>query len=322
MNHNSTCSLHWFQERDIDMLLAEELRVNAAFSGWFLKGCAPGLDLEHPAVETRVSVPENGSETDVLASFRRRDGGLHRVWIENKISAGLMPRQLERYQERGAADVERGGAASYSIVVFAPASHPLVLPVGVTRLSFEAAAETLLREGSDVRLTYRAELLARAAGYATPARQAQAIIEHEPHIVAWWDAVHAMVEREFPAFFAPPRTRYMREMFFAPKTPDLASYLRVDCKPRRGEVDLAFKNVSLSTLHAVLEKVGAAPGPIVENGRSTAIRIAGLPPISFTTQPDGPEVRQCFAAVRELIDFWRAHRRTFDHAVTMQGQTT
>lgn len=318
MKKQNFCALHWFQERDIDMWLAEELRVNPVFSGWFLDRCAPELELKHPAVATRVSVHENGSETDVLASFQRRDGGLHRVWIENKISAGLMPRQLERYMERGSAEVDRGVAASFSVVVFAPTSHPVTLPPGVARLNFEEAAEVLLLGAADARLIYRAEILARAAGYASPASQARAMAEHEPHVVAWWDDVYSMLEHEFPGYFMPPRTRYMRDMFFAPRTHDLAKYLRVDCKLRLGEVDLAFKNMPFSSLRGILDDIKTMPGMLVENGKSTAIRITGLPQVSFTTRPDGPDVRRCFSAVQELIEFWRANRNTFDRAVAEQ----
>ena len=312
MAQPETCALNWFLERDIDMLLAEELRVNPNFSKWFAQQAAPDIALLHPATQTRISVPENGSETDVLATFERRDGGQHRIWIENKISAGLMPQQLERYIDRANAQIARGDCNSCSVVLFAPAAHRLPTPAGVTTLGFEAAAKAIAGDATDARLRYRAELLARAAAYATPARQAQNMIDHEPHIIEWWDRAHAMVAQEFDGYFTRPRTRYMREMFFAPRTPDLPSYLRVDCKLRRGEVDLAFKNVAYDTLHRALSELDTAPGSLVENAKSTALRITGLPNISFSTDPDGKEVKAAFAAVKELLDFWRANRSVFD----------
>ncbi len=312
MTQPYTCFLNWFLERDIDMFLAEELRVNPSFSKWFARQAAPDMILLHPATQTRVSVPENGSETDVLATFQRSDGGLHRIWIENKISAGLMPQQLERYIDRANAEIARGDCDSCSVVLFAPAAHRLPTPTGVALLSFEAAAKAIASDATDARLRYRAELLSRAAAYATPARQAQNMIDHEPHIIDWWDRTHAMVAHEFDGYFAPPRTRYMREMFFAPRTPDLPSYLRVDCKLRRGEVDLAFKNIAHDALHRALKELDAAPGRLVENAKSTALRITGLPSVSFSTDPEGGEVKAAFAAVKELIDFWRCNRSVFD----------
>ena len=63
MTQTEACTLHWFLERDIDMFLAEELRVNPALSEWFARQAAPGVALLYPATQTRVSVPENGGRS-------------------------------------------------------------------------------------------------------------------------------------------------------------------------------------------------------------------------------------------------------------------
>ncbi|MFN3890743.1 MAG: hypothetical protein ACK4MV_10130 [Beijerinckiaceae bacterium] len=314
MTSNRICTLLWFQERDIDMWLAEELRVNPAFSLWFMEQVAPGLDVDHPAIETRVSAPTNGSETDVLATFALRQGGRHRVWIENKINAALMPCQLERYFERADSEVRGRASTSYSVVLFAPQAYTVDAPAGVVRLSFENVAKMLSEAAPDLRTAYRAELLLRAAEYASPTRQSSKIIDSEPHIVEWWDGVYEMLDRTFPNYFIMPKSRYMREMFFALRTADLASYLRVDFKPRRGEVDLAFKNLPYDTLKRIVDQVGGSPGLLIKNARSSAIRIGKLPQINFDTPPDAPEVYANFSAARNLIEFWRFNRTEFDRA--------
>jgi hypothetical protein len=40
-----SCDLTWFAERDIDVWLSEELRVNAAFADWFLKKIGNALPI-------------------------------------------------------------------------------------------------------------------------------------------------------------------------------------------------------------------------------------------------------------------------------------
>ena len=308
-----TCHLHWFVERDIDLLLAEELRVNPQFSGWLMGQLAPGLALAHPAAETLVSAFDNGSETDVLASFRTASGGLHRLWIENKIDAGLMPSQLERYLARARDDVARGGSEGFTVLLFAPRAYGAPLPAGVQRLAFETAAQALRRLGNDPRAAYRAELLERAAGRA--AGRGAPITQAAPHVAAWWDAIYAMLEREFPGVFEAPRTRYPRELFFAPRSPGMAPYLRVDFKARKGEVDLAFKRVPFEVLAATLHAIGDHPGRPIANRESSALRIDGLEPFGFDMAAVDTHARAAFAAARDLLAHAARHRATYDTMV-------
>lgn len=93
--------------------------------------------------------------------------------------------------------------------------------------------------------------------------------------MAWWEAVYAMLEVEMHCFFV-HGTKYRTEVFYAPSTAGQAKYLRVDFKGKKGEVDLAFKNVDVSLLREVLSALPQAPGAVIANGRSSAIRISGL----------------------------------------------
>lgn len=104
------CGITRFQERDIDLLLAEELRVNADFGRFVMQSF--GLDgrLRFPARLTTVSAVEDGTEVDVMALFDREAGGTHALLIENKINATEMPDQLMRYARRAANDVAGGGS--------------------------------------------------------------------------------------------------------------------------------------------------------------------------------------------------------------------
>ena len=61
--NSEVCHIRNFQERDIDLLLAEELLVNPDFAAWFVKRIAPDQHIQAPASRTRVSVCREASES-------------------------------------------------------------------------------------------------------------------------------------------------------------------------------------------------------------------------------------------------------------------
>jgi hypothetical protein len=311
---NVTCGVHFFVERDIDLLLAEELRVNPAFSAWMLGRCGAPADLAHPAIETRVSVMEDGSEADAAALFAWGNGRF-RFFVEDKIDAGMMPEQLERYVRRAEAEQGRDAVQGWAVAFFTPRSYRLSeVPLGVTQITFEEAADALRRMSPDLRSDYRASLLDRAAAYRSgSAARSLYVAQAEPHVAGWWDEVVRMLDREFPSFFLPFRTQYPREVFFAPRTSDLANYLRIDLKGHKGEVDLAFKYGDHAAICAIVQETLGSTDPVVVNGRSVALRI----PVARFTIAEGTaiiptKVRQAFQAARLLVLYWRQHRARFD----------
>ena len=311
------CGINKFLERDIDLLLAEELRVNETFGEWMMGQLGLTDHVVCPAIHTNVSVIEDGSEADVVATFVARNGGHHRVFIENKIDAILMPEQLQRYMRRGEGEQRRGLVTAFSVVFFTPSAYLRTeLPIGVTQISFESAALAIETRPASLRSDYRASLLRKALPLRSISARDASVAESDPYIKAWWDAVYVMLEREYPGFFV-HRTRYPRSVYFAPSTPDQASYLRVDFKGHKGEVDLAFKDVPASALGALLSGMPSFPGRIVANGRSSAIQIAGLRPfvISEGCEVIETSVRSAYAATHTLLAYWKAHQATFDRFI-------
>jgi hypothetical protein len=53
---SENCLIEWFAERNIDVWLAEELRINDAFARWMLKKAGVPDGLETPAIQTRIAV--------------------------------------------------------------------------------------------------------------------------------------------------------------------------------------------------------------------------------------------------------------------------
>lgn len=313
MNNSHVCGIHKFVERDIDMLLAEELRVSPSFGKWVMSKFGVGDALIFPAIATNVSVVEDGSEADVVATFGTNEGSLHRLFVENKIDAMLMPEQLERYVRRGDGEIRRGLVAKCSVLFFTPSSYlSPVLPPGVQQVSFEQAVEFLLLQ-DDIRSHYRASLLTKALPLGSAVAQDAHVAETDPYIKEWWDSVYLMLEREFPGFFI-HKTKYLRSVYFAPETPGQAGYLRVDFKGHKGEVDLAFKNVPAETLQAQVSLTEGMPGKIVANGKSSAIQISGLEPfvISDGFAAIDTKVLAAYRAAHDLLTFWKNNRIAFE----------
>ena len=313
------CGINKFLERDIDMLMAEELRVNPEFCQWVINQLNVRTSIRYPAIHSNVSVVEDGSEADVVATFEC-SAGLYRLYIENKIDAQMMPDQLERYLRRAQNEMNRGEIQLFSVLFFTPTNYlPVSMPAGVTRLTFEDAAMALRSQmrNQSLRCDYRASLLEKASPLkSAQARDAQ-VAAMEPYVREWWDRVYAMLEREFDDFFTPPRTRYPRSVFFAPQTYGMASYLRVDFKGHKGEVDLAFKNVPLMEMGVFLRNFSAVPGRLIRNRESSALRIDGLLPfvIADGTEIIPTKVRACYQAAYDLLTFWKNNRKAFDDFV-------
>lgn len=310
---DTLCHITNFQERDIDLLLAEELRVNAKFAKWFTQQVAPNIPIDTTAYRTRVSVVEDGSEADVVACFHRADGGVHRIFIEDKITAQLMPEQLERYQRRALGERTRGVNDSSTVVLFAPASYHAPLPDGVIRMSFEEAAAALEHDNHDTRACYKASFLRAARPIQSVAKRDQRTAEVEPYVAEWWNAVYDMCEREFPGYFLTPKTMYPRSVYFAPRAANMANYIRVDFKGHVGEVDLAFKNIAYADLANAVAGL-TLPGKLVQNGKSTAIRIDGLSKFVIADGFDviDTHVLAAFEKTKVLLTFWNENRTLFD----------
>jgi hypothetical protein len=149
--------LRGVSERDIDLLLVEELAASAEFRSWFAAcvGVAPDDLLEKVA----RSVISSTGESDLELVFRGPDGTT-KVLVENKIYAVLQPRQSERYAERGAAYVEARSCDRILTVLVAPDAYSQGLEGFDARLSYEAIREWFdNRSAADARAKYKLHLL-------------------------------------------------------------------------------------------------------------------------------------------------------------------
>jgi hypothetical protein len=113
-------------ERDIDMLLLEELNVNAGFVDWLVSQLQLPLCTAEAKAFKSISdstLSECGAgETDLLLSYTAGKEQVL-VLIENKVDAVFMPNQHKRYEQRAAARVAAGQCTKAYSVLIAPEAY-------------------------------------------------------------------------------------------------------------------------------------------------------------------------------------------------------
>jgi hypothetical protein len=92
-------TLSYATERDIDLLLVEELHASIEFIEWIAShvhfcGKIASWDVKHSKRRTR-----SRREIDIFVEIRDREGRLSALLIENKLDAAEQPDQAESYRE-------------------------------------------------------------------------------------------------------------------------------------------------------------------------------------------------------------------------------
>ncbi|KKO44306.1 PD-(D/E)XK nuclease superfamily protein [Arsukibacterium ikkense] len=149
-------------ERDVDLLILEELLVSACFSNWFTSEVFG----QECAVNTvgawhSVSDPLLG-ESDLVFKFTRNTGIQEAILIENKIDAGAQSEQGARYQQRGDKGLHKGEWSNFKTCLLAPQRY---LERNTELYDHEISYEQVInffQTQSDMRSTYRASFLIEA----------------------------------------------------------------------------------------------------------------------------------------------------------------
>ncbi|MCY4311222.1 MAG: PD-(D/E)XK nuclease family protein [Rhodospirillaceae bacterium] len=148
-------------ERDLDLILLEELSSDTGFLAWFVKhlglvNCT-FLDARH-FVWKRTG--KKWRETDVQV-FVESGGSKIAILIEDKIAAQFTDRQAERYKESAEELVKEGDAYKSFIVLCAPESYLAKVPEDDPwdlRISLETVLEWF-ESVSGFRASWRAKAL-------------------------------------------------------------------------------------------------------------------------------------------------------------------
>ncbi len=147
-------------ERDIDLLLLEELVHDNGFLRWFLESV--GVGGAGQVTGAARSVTTSTGESDLELTIRH-GSRVTRLLIENKIDAVLQPRQGERYRERAKAYVDNGECDQAVAILIAPEAYGDRSRGFDRALSYEAVLAALSSgSGEDARRRYKLYLLRRA----------------------------------------------------------------------------------------------------------------------------------------------------------------
>jgi hypothetical protein len=166
-----------FSERDLDLIILEELHAGNGFADWLAAKAglsqATFLTAQHSVSAT---VSGKTGETDVLA-FLQTEAGPVALMIEDKIGADFTERQAERYHERGRALVAAGKAVHHVTLLCAPAIYlqevPEADPWGI-RLPIEEIQSWFERQAgrhAKWRSAVLQEVLEKVRRSALPARE-------------------------------------------------------------------------------------------------------------------------------------------------------
>jgi hypothetical protein len=306
------CGVEWITERDIDIFLTEELRLNASFAGWLTSRCIAGPGLALPARETRVSVIFD-RETDVLALFTREGGGTFALLIEDKIAAEFQPDQMTDYVKRGEQGIRDRLWDGFAVAVFAPRNRFPIgdLPVGIACISFEDAADILDGTGAgDARARYRAEFLRRAA---SPRIATVRPVDQETQ--QWWGEVNALVRETYGDFLLPSNPS--NDSWVAPRWRGQPAWLRLDIKGRTGQVALALKGVSEKAARALLASCPHEGFDVMKRAGWVDPAIVAVDEFpKYVVKDDLAVARDAILAAYgqafAIYQFWRANRDKFD----------
>lgn len=110
-------------ERDVDLLLLEELLVSEPFANWFIAEIR-----RQPSPIAMVGAWHSVSdallgESDLIVKFTSEVGVTEAILIENKIDAVAQAEQGYRYKMRGEKGIEQGEWARFTTCLFAPQSY-------------------------------------------------------------------------------------------------------------------------------------------------------------------------------------------------------
>lgn len=271
-------------ERDVDLLVLEELHVSSSFRSWLLRLSygVTGARLKFINAWHSLSDPTLG-ESDIVVLFRNAAKEGYAVLIENKINAPPRPEQARRYKARGKAGIERGEWRKFKTVILAPERYLTRVADAKsydTKISYEAVKAWFDKAGIDsARHQYKSRMLQHAIEQNR--RGYNPIIDER--ITQFFHSYWEYASRVFPEIgmdMPDPKSKGSNWICFHPK--NLGKNRRLWHKMDVGNVDLEIKGSDKSVNH-VKAKYGHIFGQdvdVINAGKSIMIRI-GVPPLDL-----------------------------------------
>lgn len=292
------------QERDIDLLILEELHATPAFAAW----CATQLGLSGATFDGAWhSVSNADGETDVLL---RVHVGQERIGIliENKVAAGEQHEQDVRYHRRGAQGMKDAWFDRYLACMVAPQAYLDGLADDSrydARIPYEAIG-TWFAEQPGARAAWRRRVVDEAVKQG---RRGYTKIVSDV-VTAFHRDYFAYVCRTQPDLLMnPPDQRGGQGFWIILKKAGWPKHVRLNHKMKRdsmGTVELGLQGFSAADIVA---RVGALPPDIlpITTGAYGSLAIH-VPPLDYKA-PLAPQLvalDAALAAMQRLASFAKA----------------
>lgn len=313
-------------ERDVDLLLVEELSCSDAFRVFFANAVLPGIDLVGASWVIRHSVNRPGllpGETDIEVTIEGDAlPGAIRLLIENKVDAGFQPEQVARYLHEARRVLETGDCWLARTCLVAPSAY-LDSRSDAAAFDVSLAYETIAAHLSGRAAAAGGELAARLRFRATTiehavskARRGYVPVPHSG-ITDFWFRYWQVATAEAPSLRMPqPAERGGRSSWIRfPKAiaphPPLPRVFLVH-KLEKGRVQLEFPGWAgrFELLEETLRMTGA-PFETWPAQKSAAIA-APVPELDPADDFDDQlaAVRAGLAAAVRLQEWWNQHWRS------------
>lgn len=231
----------WVAERDIDMLLLEELSSSPDFLKWFLAQIEISGNSYPISVACTVTTSTGESDLELTVQC---DDKIFKILIEDKIGAPLQAKQAERYRERAEAYVRDGKCTAAKTVIVAPSNY---YKETADRLGFDYAVthESIrewfgqAKEIGDRRLC-KISILDSALDYGTLGWKLVADKEVTKFWCLYWDLADFLA----PELRTPePKDRPAASSFIYFKPVSLTKEVSLIHKVCDGSVDLQFNGM-------------------------------------------------------------------------------
>jgi hypothetical protein len=190
---NKILPVEAIRERDVDLILLEELIVDDGFGEWLIK------TLDFPKLTNNIgawkSISDFGfGETDILFSYTSNNKNIY-VLIENKLDAEFQQKQNERYLQRAKKYVENGKCDEAYIILIAPKLYCENQKKFEKYITYEQIIERLTRIGNK-RSLFKSELLK----IATEKQRRGYIPVNYPPVQKFWYALWKFQKEYYPVF--------------------------------------------------------------------------------------------------------------------------
>jgi hypothetical protein len=261
-------------ERDIDLLLSEELYASAGFANWIAKRLELGMD-EWKVASVHRSVVDSFGETDVTALFvSSLTTASALILFENKIAARFQPLQPERYLKRAENSLCKGKCSYVKTVLLAPAVYMTAEAQAAFHavLTYEDLISWFLETEVDARTSFKVLLLQRAIEKAKTGYQPR----EDQHASGFWHSYWELCQLIAPELLMPePTGRPAGSDWIYFKPVGLPANVQLVHKLTRGAVDLQFAGAM--TGQAIRAYTHDQRYELVRTGKSVAWRVKTAP---------------------------------------------